>query len=129
MPAGRRAERLNEQFKREIADILRFEVKDPRVGSVVVTSARVSSDLSTAQIFVLLPTDPEERKETLTGLNAAAPFVRTQLGRRLSIRKVPQLRFSTDSSLDYANRIEQLLQETRPAPESPSEPDQTADDE
>ena len=129
MATGRRAERLNEQFKREIADILRFEVKDPRVGSVVVTAAKVSSDLSNAQIFVLLPTDPEEREETLTGLNAAASFVRSQLGRRLSIRKVPQLRFSTDTSLDYANRIEQLLQEARPAAETPSEPDPTADDE
>lgn len=125
--AGRRSERLNEQFKREIADILRFEVKDPRVGSVLVTGARVSSDLSSAEIFVLLPADPEARKETLAGLKAAAPFVRTQLGHRLSVRKVPQLRFTGDSSLEYANRIEQLLQQARSGPdagaEAPANPD------
>jgi ribosome-binding factor A len=124
---GRRRERLNEQFKREIADILRSEVKDPRVGAVVVTGARVSADLSNAQIFVLLPADAEARKETLTGLAAAAPFVRSQLGQRLRIRKLPQLRFRTDTSLDYANRIEQLLQQTRaiepPDAVPPSDPD------
>ena len=124
---GRRSERLNEQFKREIADILRFEVKDPRIGSVLVTGARVSADLSSAEIFVLLPADPEERQETLTGLKAAAPFVRTQLGHRLRVRRLPELRFTSDTSLEYANRIEQLLQQARPIPEvdtaAPADPD------
>ena len=125
--AARRSERLNEQFKREIADILRFEVKDPRIGSVVVTGARVSRDLSNAQVFVLLPADPEARKETLSGLAAASAFVRSQLGQRLRIRKLPELRFTSDTSLEYANRIEQLLQQTRSTGEAdaatPTDPD------
>jgi ribosome-binding factor A len=126
--SARRSERLNEQFKREIADILRSEVKDPRVGVIVVTGARVSSDLSDAQIFVLLPTDAEARKETLAGLAAATPFVRSQLAQRLSIRKLPQLRFSGDSSLEYANRIEQLLQQTRTTDQADAAPPTDPDD-
>jgi ribosome-binding factor A len=123
--AGKRSERLNEQFKREIAQIIQFEVKDPRVGSAVITGAKVAPDLSSASVYVMLP-DEAAAEETLTGLQAAAPFVRAQLGHRLTLRKIPQLRFVRDSSLQYGTRIEQLLQEVRrteAAPEADSESD------
>lgn len=112
MPS-KRSHRLNEQFKREVAELLQTQVSDPRIGMVVVTAAKVAPDLSTAQIYVSLGGDDEEKKETLTGLNAAAPYIRSQLGQRLTIRKIPQLRFQRDTSLEYASKIERLLQEVR----------------
>ncbi|MEX2283210.1 MAG: 30S ribosome-binding factor RbfA [Gemmatimonadota bacterium] len=123
--ASKRSERINEQFKREIAEILQREVKDPRVGNVVVTSAKVAPDLSSAQVYVMIP-DESTQAETLTGLQAASSFIRSQLGQRLQLRKMPQIRFQRDSSLQYATRIEQLLQEVRRSEEDAaqrSEPD------
>jgi ribosome-binding factor A len=123
---GRRVERLNEQVKREVADILRTKVKDPRVGTVSVTGARVSRDLSVATIYVLPSGDAQAQRQTLEGLSAAAPYVRNEIGERLRLRKLPELRFLRDTSLEHANRIEQLLHELRPpASNGPeSEPDE-----
>ncbi len=107
---GRRIERLNEQFRREVIDILRGSVKDPRVGTVTVTGARVAPDLTLARIFISVPGDDAE---LLAGLAAATPFIRGELGRRLRIRRVPELRFEVDRSLEQAMRIEELLHEAR----------------
>jgi ribosome-binding factor A len=119
--AGRRLDRLNEQVKREVADILRTKVKDPRVGSVTVTDARVSRDLSTATVFVLPAGEADQQKETMAGLQAAAPYVRSELGDRLRLRKLPAVRFQKDESVQHATRIERLLHEVFP-PTTP-EPD------
>jgi ribosome-binding factor A len=110
--ASKRTERLNEQFKREVAQILQLEVKDPRVGGVIVTGARVAPDLSSAQVYVMIP-DETATAETLKGLETAAPFIRAQLGQRLSVRKIPQIRFQRDASLQYATHIERLLQDVK----------------
>jgi ribosome-binding factor A len=125
---SRRTDRLNEQVKREIADILQTRVKDPRVGSVLVTGARVAPDLSLAQIYVVIKGDPAEQKATIEGLEAAAPFMRSELGSRLSVRKVPQLRFIRDQSFDYANRIEELLHQIKPADTAPTTQQDESDD-
>lgn len=107
---GRRIERLNEQLRREVSDILRGSVKDPRVGEVTVTGARTAPDLSIARIFVALP---EDEAGTMAGLAAAAAFIRGELGRRLHIRRAPELRFEVDRSLERAMHIEELLSEAR----------------
>ena len=124
----KRTDRLNEQVKREIADILQTRVKDPRIGGVVVTGAKVSPDLSLAQIYVFIKGTPEEQKATLEGLEAASPYMRSELGQRLSVRKLPQLRFVRDESFQYASRIEQLLSEIRPADTTQPEKPETTDD-
>lgn len=124
---SRRVERLNEQLKREISDILRFEVKDPRIGMVTVTGARASTDLALAQIFVSIAGDEGERAETLEGLAAASPYIRSELGKRMKIRKIPELRFRSDESLDYAMRIERLLGEVLP-PSQPVEDNSRSDE-
>jgi len=138
---SRRRARLNEQLKREVSEILTRKVRDPRVEGVRVTDAQVSADLWLARIFVRLPASAAGRKEALTGLSAAASFVRRQLGQTLRLRRVPELRFEEDRTQDEATRIEQLLSEVlpdTPAPdpdqptpdseEAPSEPDQPASD-
>lgn len=106
-----RKARLNEQFKREISQILSMKVRDPRVGRVLVTEARVTPDLWLARVF-FRPLDEDVKVEdTLKGLEAAAPFVRRELGKVLSIRRIPELRFLHDTTLDSALRIEEVLNE------------------
>lgn len=109
----RRIERLNEQLKREITEILRVEAKDPRVGMVTITGVEASADLSTARVHVSALGEDAEKEAALEGLRAAAPFVRSELGRRLHVRRVPELRFELDRSLERALRIEELLQKAR----------------
>jgi ribosome-binding factor A len=109
---SRRLERLNEQMRRDVSEILRNEVKDPRVGLITVTEARVSSDLSYARLYVRALDGNEEGM--LEGLKAATPYIRRELGKRLSIRHIPELRFEADRALQHALHIEKLLSEVLP---------------
>jgi ribosome-binding factor A len=114
MSQDKRLLRLAEQFKREIYEILRRDVQDPRVGSPTITSVRVTPDLWLARVFVRLPGDEEAQARALEGLTAAAPFVRKRLGRTLRLRRVPEVRFVADDTLDGAMRIEEILREVGP---------------
>ena len=114
--ANRRTERLNEQLRREISDILHRDVRDPRVGVATVVRVEVTSDLSVARVFVRLGSAQAGRRDALAGLEAASVFVRRELGARVRLRRVPELRFSADRTLDHAGRIEQLLREVGPVP-------------
>lgn len=113
--AKNRIPRLNEQLKREISEILRREVRDPRIGAPpTVTAVEVSADLWSAKVYVRLEGDEKARGQALAGLQSAAPFIRRELGRTLRIRRVPELRFKLDRSLEHARRIEELLARVRP---------------
>lgn len=121
----RRLARLNEQLKRELAMLIRTDVRDPRVGVVTVTGVDVTNDLSLARVFVRAMGSESEIVEALEGLNAAAPFLRAALGKELTIRRIPELRFQRDKSLEHAMRIEEILSDVLPedAPEGASESD------
>jgi ribosome-binding factor A len=121
--AGHRLERLNEQLRREISQIVMAEVQDPRVGALSVTRVSAAPDLTLARVFVQVVGDGAERKETLAGLRAATPFIRTTLGQRLPMRRVPELRFEEDRNLEHALRIEKLLKEAAPPPASEGDQD------
>jgi len=110
--------RLNEQFKREISQILSMKVRDPRVGRVLVTEARVTPDLWLARVFIRPLDEGKDVEETLAGLEAAASFVRKELGKVLRIRRIPELRFLHDTTLDSALRIEEVLKEVLPSNEA-----------
>lgn len=118
--ANKRLARLNEQMKREISEILRRDVRDPRIGPLTVTRVDVSGDLWVARVLVRLTGSEEARAEAKTGLEAAAPFVRRTLGHNLHIRRVPELRFQEDRALDHAQRIEEILREVAPPPDPPA---------
>jgi ribosome-binding factor A len=109
-----RRTRLNEQLKREIAEIVRWEVADPRVGPATVTGAEVAPDLTSARVYVALIGDEAERRASLDGLEAAAPYIRSQLAGRLDLRRTPSLKFFADESLERGSRIEELLAEVEP---------------
>ena len=111
--ANRRVERLNEQLRREISDILRRDVRDPRIGIPTVTRVEVTPDLWMARVFVRASGTAEERAAALEGLDGAAAFIRREL-RGLKVRRIPELRFEIDQTLEHASRIEELLREVGP---------------
>jgi len=106
--------RLNEQFKREISQILAQKVRDPRVGQVLVTQVRVTKDLWLARVFIRPLDESLPVEETMKGLEAAASFIRRELGKVLRIRRIPEIRFIHDTTMDSANRIEKVLKEVLP---------------
>jgi ribosome-binding factor A len=110
--------RLNEQFKREISNILSQKVRDPRVGRVIVTEVRVTPDLWLARVFFRPAEEGNSLDKTQKGLEAAGAFIRRELGKVLRIRRIPELRFVHDDTMDSAQRIEEVLKEVLPESES-----------
>ena len=107
-----RRERLGDQLRVEIADLIQKEVRDPRVGFVTVTEVRMSPDLKHARVYVSILGDEEQTAESLDVLERSRGFLKSQIGHRLKLRYVPQLRFVLDETLDESARIESLLKET-----------------
>ena len=105
-----RPERVAHLMQREIADILRTRMRDPRLSEwVSVTDVVVTEDLSVAKVFVsILPTG-EERERALAALEGAAGFVRHELAPRLGLRELPEIRFKLDTSIEHGARVEELL--------------------
>lgn len=101
-----RSQRVGEQIRRELADLLQFEVKDPRVGKVTLTEVEVTGDLAHAKIYFVTQDDAEA---ATAALGKAAGFLRSQLSRRLLLRSVPQLHFVYDVSLDRGMHLSQLI--------------------
>ncbi|TVP74246.1 MAG: 30S ribosome-binding factor RbfA [Gemmatimonadales bacterium] len=112
--AGKRKARLDELFKREITRILRSDVRDPRVGVPTITGADVTTDLWSAKIFVRPGPTREDPSGLIEGLVAATPYIRRELGKSLTLRRIPELRFQLDRSMEHAARIESLLREVLP---------------
>ena len=117
MPRFKRTERINEQLRQEISLLVRDEVRDPRVGMATVTAVETSPELDHARVFVTVLGDDQHKAEVLEGLRSAAPFVRGQLGRRLHMRRIPELHFEIDRVVEEAARIESLLREVLPVEE------------
>ena len=105
-----RPERVAERIKREAADILESQLRDPRVtGMVSVTDVEVTQDLSFARIYVSVLASSTPVDDVLRVLQSAAPFVRRQLAPRLELREVPQIRFLLDDSIERGARVDELL--------------------
>jgi ribosome-binding factor A len=109
---ARRIERVNSLIRQEISDLLQRQVKDPRLGSfVAVTSVSTSSDLRYAKIFISRIGGDEGRQETLSVLSAASGFFRNELSRRLKLRRIPELSFRWDDSIERGSRLLKLIDE------------------
>jgi ribosome-binding factor A len=108
---GHRGERLAEQVRAEVAQIVGFELEDDRVGLATVTDVRVSPDYASARVYVSVSGTPEEKQRSVDALNHAAGFVRRLLAPRLHTKKTMNLHFVLDDLLDRGNRIEALLKE------------------
>ena len=101
--------RVAEQIQRELADLIRLEVKDPRVGMVTLTGVEVASDYGHAKVYFTLLGDAGQIVAAVEGLNRAAGFLRRELGRRIKLRTIPQLHFSHDESVERGMRLSSLI--------------------
>ena len=110
---SRRLSRLASQMQTEISDIIRRKLKDPRVGFVSVTKAKVSADLSYASVYFSVIGDEGDIERTMTCLVHAANFIRSELGRRLRVKRIPELRFFYDDSSVRGARIEKILKDLK----------------
>ena len=111
MAQGSRPERVGEQIRQEISRLLGREVHDPRIGFVTVTRVKVSPDLQQARVYYTLIGDDRARQETARGLEAARPFLRRQIGSRIRLRRVPELTFEFDRSVEHQDRVEKILRD------------------
>jgi ribosome-binding factor A len=112
-----RMSRIGEEMKKELSILIQREIKDPRIGFVTVTGVEVTSDLQLAKVYVSIFGSEEERESTLAGLQKAKGFLRTEIGRRIKLRHVPELVFKMDTSIDYGNKIDSLLRQISSAEE------------
>ena len=107
----KRADRVADQIKMEVADILMRKVKDPRVHDVTVTDVDMTGDLRTAYVYITTMETGDAEQNIFSGLSKASGFVRAELGRRLSLRYLPDVIFKKDVSGPRGDRIMQLLDE------------------
>src|SRR5688572_25726302 len=111
---GRRIDRIEEQMRIELSEIIEREINDPRIGFVTVIGVKVSPDLSHARVSISSLGDLEQRKKALKGLKVASGFIRRSLSKRLHhLRRIPDLTFNYDETLEKGNRIEELLNQIK----------------
>jgi ribosome-binding factor A len=109
MAQGSRPDRVGEEIRHELGNLLTRQVQDPGIGFVTLTRVKVSPDLQMARVYYTLLGDPKQRRDTARALERATPFLRRQIGRRLRLRRVPELRFQFDESVEHQDRIERIL--------------------
>ena len=109
----RRTQQVGEMLRAELDDIIRKEVKDPRIGFFSITRVEVPTDLRSARVFVSVLGSDEERQKTVDALRQAAGYIRFHLKPRLRMRQIPELDFRDDRSMEYAQEISEVLAEVR----------------
>ena len=125
MADNRRQDRVAALIQRELSEIIQRSVKDPRVAFCSVTQAEVSPDLKYVDVKVSVIGDEAQKDKALAGLKSAAGFLRREIGKRLTLRYSPELRFAIDESADYLLRIDGLLKSVKSEDETSD--NQTAD--
>ena len=104
-----RSQRVVEQIRRELAELIRLEVKDPRVGFITLTDVEITPDYAHAKVFFTNMTGEDDVPEILQGLRRASGFLRRELGRRIRIHTIPELHFHYDRSVEQGSRLSQLI--------------------
>ena len=107
----RREDQLSGAITRELSDLIRTRMKDPRIGFASITGVELSHDLRYAKVFVSVMGSPEEQRETMRGLESANGFLRRELAQRLTIRHVPEISFRLDESIARGARVLDLLKQ------------------
>ena len=112
MPKGPASSlRVADQIQRELAEIIRTELKDPRVAMITLTGVEVTADYSHAKVFYTLMGGAEQREETAVGLKQAGGFLRSQIARRIKLHSIPQLHFVYDASVERGFELSRLIDE------------------
>ncbi|HEX5476140.1 MAG TPA: 30S ribosome-binding factor RbfA [Vicinamibacterales bacterium] len=121
MPATPRASRVGDQIRSELADLLAREVHDPGIGFLTITRVAVTPDLQIARVHYTALGGDQARRDSARALARAKPFLRRHLGQRLRLKRVPELEFLYDQSIERHDRIERILQEIRAEAPVPDE--------
>ena len=111
MSQGSRPHRVADQLRAEIADLVARELHDPGIGFLTITHVKVTPDLQNARVYYTTLGDPKARRETGRALERATPFLRRHIGRRLRLKRVPELEFFFDEAVERCDRIEQILRD------------------
>lgn len=112
-----RLDKVSEEFKREISVIIDRDIKNPNVtGLVSVTKVKLSPDLKNARVYISI-INSKSKKNTLEGIKNATGFIRTELARKVNLRYTPNIVFELDDSIEYGDRIENILKEIMPKKE------------
>lgn len=115
-----RIEKVNSLFQREISELLRCDINDPRLSSfLAVTSVVTSGDLRHARVFVSCICEPEKRQEILDALSAASGFIRNGIMHRIRLRRIPEFTFVWDESIEHGSHIIELIDKV--CPETPAD--------
>ena len=122
MAQGFRPDRLGDQIRSEISQLLAREVHDPGVGFVTLTRVSLTQDLQIARIYYTTMATGDVRKDTARALERVSPFLRRQLAARLRLRRVPEIEFRFDQSVEQHDRIERIIQEIHEEEASRPEP-------
>jgi ribosome-binding factor A len=109
MAQGSRPERVGEEIRHELAELIAREVHDPGIGFLTITRVRMTPDLQSARVYYTTIGDSNARKESGRALGRATPFLRRQIGKRVRLRHVPQLEFFYDESIERQDRIERIM--------------------
>ena len=117
----KRKDRVGDLLKREIAEIIQSELKDPGLGFVTVTGAKLSADLKQARIFYSVLGDEDSKQKTASALKRASGFIQNEIGRRLKLKYTPEIFFQFDESIEYGAHIQELIEKIRRDEESEGE--------
>lgn len=117
-----RKDRVGDLIKREIAQIIQNELKDPGIGFVTITGVEISADLRLARVFYSVLGDEESKKGSASALKRASGFIQNEIGGRLRLKYTPEISFHFDKSVEYGARIEELIQKIHRAEESEENP-------
>jgi ribosome-binding factor A len=123
-----RKDRVSEQVRRELADLIRTELKDPRVGMVSITDVEVTADYAHAKVYFSTLAGSENVSVVMEGLQKSSGFLRRELGKRIRIHTTPQLHFVFDQSLERGADLSKLIQEAVAISESTDSTDSTEPD-
>ncbi len=108
-----RSDRVGQRIKQEMALLLHKELSDPHLSGAVITGVKMSSDLRLAKIYFSVSGGEKGRRDAIEGFERARGFIKRELAQRLGLRYMPDLKFFYDESIDYGNRIEQLLKSVK----------------
>lgn len=109
MADPKRVQRVAEQMKKDIADLIDNELKDPRIGMASITQVHLSRDLRHAKVYVSVFGDARSRQDTMAALGGATGFIRREVGQRLGLRFTPEIEFHLDPSLEEGARVLELI--------------------
>ena len=113
MPHTTRASSVGDQIQAELASLLTREVHDPGIGFLTITQVKLSPDLQQARVYYTSIGDDKAKRESARALDRATPFLRRQIGQRLRLKRVPELTFFYDESIEQGDRVERILQELK----------------